>query len=275
MTQSNFVESAIELLRQFLETQKNLGMNEIAINESMLYNMKKLKKSTIAKEVAKEQLPESPKIPTITLPNASKEEQWIFLKNKVLSCETCLKNVKSGKNIVFGSGNLNADIFFCGEAPGAEEEEQGEVFVGKAGKLLTKIIEAMGLKRSDVYIGNIMNWRPETPNMIGNRPPTQEEMQFCLPYLLAQIDIVKPKVIVALGATAVNGLLGYDSKRRMRDIRGSFIDFQNSKMIITYHPSYLLRNQTNQSKRIVWEDMLTVMQSLNMPISSQQQNYFL
>ena len=133
----------------------------------------------------------------------------------------------------------------------------------------------MGLKRSDVYIGNIMNWRPETPNHIGNRPPTQEEMHFCLPYLKGQVDIVKPKVIVALGATAVSGLLGYDSQRKMRDCRGKWFEFNHTPLMVTYHPSYLLRNATSASKRIVWEDMLTVMQHLEMPISDKQKTYFL
>ena len=117
--------------------------------------------------------------PVVTLPSGTKAEQWAWLKARVLSCPNCLKHVPEGRKPVFGSGNLDADIFFCGEAPGAEEEEQGEVFVGRAGQLLTKIIEAMGLQRSEVYIGNIMNWRPETPNSIGNRPPTQEEMRIC------------------------------------------------------------------------------------------------
>lgn len=219
--------------------------------------------------------PESSPTPSVVLPNGSKQEQWAWLKNKVLTCPHCLSHLYPGKKLVFGSGNLDAEIFFCGEAPGADEEEQGEVFVGRAGQLLTKIIEAMGIKRSDVYIGNIMNWRPETPNHIGNRPPTQEEMQFCLPYLKGQVEIVKPKVIVALGATAVSGLLGPDSQRRMRDCRGNWFEFNGTPLMVTYHPSYLLRNATNVAKRIVWEDMLQVMKFLNMPISERQKNYFL
>lgn len=210
-----------------------------------------------------------------TLPEGSKQEQWQWLKQHVLSDPQCLSHVYPGKQLVFGSGNLDADIFFCGEAPGADEEEQGEVFVGRAGQLLTKIIEAMGIKRSDVYIGNIMNWRPETPNHIGNRPPTQEEMQFCLPYLIGQVKIVQPKVVVALGATAVSGLLGYDAQRRMRDCRGHWFKFQSIPLMVTYHPSYLLRNATKEAKRIVWEDMLLVMQFLNYLISERQKNYFL
>ncbi|MGX8716968.1 MAG: uracil-DNA glycosylase, partial [bacterium] len=213
--------------------------------------------------------------PSVALPAGSKQEQWNWLKNKVLTCPHCLSHLYPGKKLVFGSGNLDAEIFFCGEAPGADEEEQGEVFVGRAGQLLTKIIEAMGIKRSDVYIGNIMNWRPETPNHVGNRPPTQEEMEFCLPYLKGQVEIVKPKVIVALGATAVSGLLGFDSQRRMRDCRGNWFEFNGIPLMVTYHPSYLLRNATNTAKRIVWEDMLQVMKFLNMSISERQKNYFL
>lgn len=219
--------------------------------------------------------PKSSPTVSVVLPDGSKQEQWAWLKNKVLTCPHCLSHLYPGKKLVFGSGNLDAEIFFCGEAPGADEEEQGEVFVGRAGQLLTKIIEAMGIKRSDVYIGNIMNWRPETPNHIGNRPPTQEEMQFCLPYLKGQVEIVKPKVIVALGATAVSGLLGPDSQRRMRDCRGNWFEFNGTPLMVTYHPSYLLRNATNTAKRIVWEDMLQVMKFLKMPISERQKNYFL
>ena len=213
--------------------------------------------------------------PVVTLPSGTKAEQWAWLKARVLSCPNCLKHVPEGRKPVFGSGNLDADIFFCGEAPGAEEEEQGEVFVGRAGQLLTKIIEAMGLRRSEVYIGNIMNWRPETPNRIGNRPPTQEEMRFCLPYLIGQVEIVRPKVLVALGLTAVNGLLGYDANRKMRDCRGHWFEFHKIPLLVTYHPSYLLRNGTSASKRMVWEDMLCVMKFLKMPISEKQEGYFL
>ena len=213
--------------------------------------------------------------PVVVLPEGTKASRYQWLKEKVLACPNCLQHVPEGKSPVFGSGNLDAEIFFCGEAPGEEEEERGEVFVGRAGQLLTKIIEAMGLRRSDVYIGNIMNWRPETPNRIGNRPPTQKEMQFCLPYLIGQVEIVRPKVLVALGLTAVNGLLGYDAQRRMRDCRGQWFEFHQIPLLVTYHPSYLLRNAALSAKRTVWEDMLCVMKFLKMPISEKQAGYFL
>ena len=211
----------------------------------------------------------------IEIPAGDKNFQYNWLRDRVLGCPICNKHVKPGKKVVFGVGSPDADIFFCGEAPGADEEVVGEPFVGRAGQLLTKIISAMGLQRSEVYIGNIMNWRPEIDSEFGNRPPTQAEMEFCLPYLKAQIEIVQPKVIVALGSTAVSGLLGHDSSRRMRDVRGKWLSFQNIPLMITFHPSYVLRNNTNTTKRTVWEDMLQVMERTGIPISDKQQKFFL
>ncbi len=208
------------------------------------------------------------------LPEGDKATRWEFLKNLVLSDPVCSEHLKPGKKVVFGTGNLNAQIFFCGEAPGADEEIQGEPFVGKAGQLLTKIIAAMGLERRDVYIGNIMNWRPELPTSKGNRPPTEIEMAYCLPYLLAQIDIVKPKVIVALGNTAVTGLLGPDPTRRMGKVRGTWRKFHDADLMITYHPSFLLQYASNSMKRLVWEDMMAVMERVGMEISPKQRSYF-
>ncbi|MDR2668251.1 MAG: uracil-DNA glycosylase [Puniceicoccales bacterium] len=216
-----------------------------------------------------------PPTPPFSLADGTKEERWNELRDIVLGCAECKKHLKPGKVIVFGAGNLNADIFFCGEAPGAEEEECGVPFVGRAGKLLDKVIEAMGLQRSNVYVGNIMNWRPEMDTPFGNRPPTQEEMNFCLPYLRAQVEIVSPKVIVALGATAANGLLGYDETRRMADVRGRWHEFLSIPLMVTYHPSYLLRNTSNGAKRLLWQDMLLVMERLSMEISERQRNFFL
>ena len=207
------------------------------------------------------------------LPEGSKQQQWDWLRDKVLNDKVCREHLHEGKQIVFGVGNLDAKIFFCGEAPGADEETQGVPFVGKAGQLLTRIITAMGLSRDDVYIGNIMNWRPEVEK--GNRPPNMVEMNYCLPYLKAQIEIVKPQVIVALGMTAVKGLLGDDPSRRMGKIRGIWHSFNNTDLMITYHPSFLLQYATNENKRSVWEDMLAVMERVGLPISEKQRGYFL
>lgn len=193
---------------------------------------------------------------------------------------TCCAHVRPGKKVVLGVGSLDAKIMFVGEAPGAEEEMQGEPFVGPAGQLLTKMIQAMGLKREEVYIGNIMNWRPEMPvgpggQQVGNRPPTEQEMRYCLPYLRAQIEVVNPELLVALGATAAQGLLGFGSFKALGDIRGKWHEFSGKPLMVTYHPSYILRNQSNRSKRMIWEDLLKVMERAQLAISERQRGFFL
>ncbi len=221
-----------------------------------------------------------PPPPSVVLPAGDKQTRWNALLDLVLNDPTCKANVRPGKKVVLGVGTLDAKIMFVGEAPGGEEEIQGEPFVGPAGQLLTKMIQAMGLKRSDVYIGNIMNWRPQLPTIngreqVGNRPPSQEEMVYCLPFLRAQIDIVNPDLLVALGSTAAQGLLGIGSFKALGDIRGKWRDFAGKPLMVTYHPSYILRNQSNRSKRMIWEDLLKVMEKAGLPISDKQKAFFL
>ncbi len=241
---------------------------------------------TTAKVVASSAGPKSsrelPPPPVIELPPGSKRERWEWLRQRVLACPVCQAHTHGENQVVFGVGNIDADIFFCGEAPGGEEEIQGEPFVGPAGQVLTKMIVAMGLQRSDVYIGNILNWRPEmdgrrsgrTVKQTGNRPPTEEEMLFCLPYLRAQVAVVQPKVIVALGSTAAQGLLGFGSFRSLGSIRGRWLEYQGTPLMVTYHPSYLLRYADAKTKRMVWEDMLKVMERVGLSISEKQRGYF-
>ncbi len=216
-----------------------------------------------------------PPPPVVDLPAGDAASRWAALRNRVLNCPVCNAHVAPGKKVVFGIGSLEADIFFCGEAPGAEEETRGEPFIGPAGQLLTKIIKAMGLSREEVYIGNIMNWRPEHKGGYGNRPPHRQEMDFCLPYLKAQIEVVNPKVVVALGATAVRGLLGSEQFSSMGKMRGQWRKLESRPLMITYHPSFLLREQPKQFKRLVWEDMLQVMERIPLPVSERQRGYFL
>jgi uracil-DNA glycosylase len=193
---------------------------------------------------------------------------------RVAVCTKCPKLASSRTQTVFGVGNPDAEVMFVGEAPGADEDAQGEPFVGRAGQLLTKIIRAMGFAREDVYIANILKCRPDVPqSSFGNRAPTPIEMQTCRPYLMEQIEIIEPKVIVALGAVAVEGLLG--ARGTMRELRGRWNSFNGTPLMITYHPAYLLRNQSPSEKRKVWEDMMQVLERLEKPISEKQQNYFL
>jgi DNA polymerase len=196
------------------------------------------------------------------------------LKAIALKCTKCEHLARSRHSVVFGVGNPNAGLMFVGEAPGADEDIQGEPFVGRAGALLTKIIQTMGLQRSDVYIANVLKCRPDMPaGAFGNRQPTTEEMETCLPYLREQIELIKPKVIVALGGVAMRGLLG--KTEPMKQLRGRWHSFDAIPVMATFHPSYLLRNQALSEKRKVWEDMLLVLERLEMPISERQRSYFL
>src|SRR5947208_13747214 len=196
------------------------------------------------------------------------------IRERVCACTKCAHLACSRTQTVFGVGNPDADLMFIGEAPGMDEDQQGEPFVGRAGQLLTKIIKAMNFAREDVYIANILKCRPDMPSgSFGNRAPTTKEMQTCRPYLVEQIDVIQPKVLVALGAVAVEGLLGM--RGTMRELRGRWHAYNGIPLMITYHPAYLLRNQAPSEKRKVWEDMLQVLERLERPITERQRNYFL
>jgi DNA polymerase len=172
------------------------------------------------------------------------------LRAHIGDCTRCKLHALGRRQIVFGVGNPQADLMFVGEAPGADEDLQGEPFVGRAGQLLTKIIGAIGLQRSDVYIANILKCRPP-----GNRNPEPDEVVTCEPFLTRQIDIIQPKVIVALGSFAAKALLRSDAP--ISRIRGHVFDYRGgAKLIPTFHPAFLLRSP--ERKRDVWEDMKKV-----------------
>jgi len=178
---------------------------------------------------------------------------WTVLGAEVKDCRKCAELARTRKNIVFGVGNRQAELMFIGEAPGADEDAQGEPFVGRAGQLLTKIIEAMGFRREEVYIANVLKCRP--PN---NRPPLPDETVNCLPYLEQQIALIRPKVIVALGATALRALL--DIQIGITKMRGNWYTYRDIPIMPTFHPAYLLRNPP--AKKEVWEDMKAVVRKL-------------
>jgi DNA polymerase len=183
----------------------------------------------------------------------SPQEALAAIREDLGDCVRCKLHGLGRRQIVFGVGNPNADLMFVGEAPGADEDIQGEPFVGRAGQLLTKIIEAIGLRREDVYIANVLKCRP--PN---NRNPEPDEVQQCEPFLLRQIDSVKPKVIVALGKFGAQCLLKTNDP--ITRLRGREYKFRDAVLIPTYHPAYLLR--TPSAKREVWEDMKRVRELL-------------
>lgn len=182
------------------------------------------------------------------------------------------------ETMVFAVGNPEAQIMLIGEAPGYEEERQCEPFVGPAGQKLTGILKAMGLERGDVYISNICKFRPAMEGNQGtsNRAPNDAEMAACLPYVLTEIDIIQPKVIVALGGVACKGLgIGEGVMR----LRGRFYNVQGIPTMVTYHPSYILREEKLagggiRAKRECWEDMMKVMEKAGLPISDKQRGYF-
>jgi uracil-DNA glycosylase family 4 len=188
-----------------------------------------------------------PAAPVVFSKNAA--EALAAVRADIGDCTRCKLHTLGRRQIVFGVGNPDADLMFVGEAPGADEDVQGIPFVGRAGQLLTKIIEAIDLKREDVYIANVIKCRPP-----GNRNPEPDEVEQCEPFLFRQIEIVKPKVIVALGKFAAQTLLR--TLDPISRLRGRVYDFRGAKLIPTFHPAYLLRNPS--SKREVWEDMKVV-----------------
>ncbi|MBN2241973.1 MAG: uracil-DNA glycosylase [Acidobacteria bacterium] len=185
---------------------------------------------------------------TALFPETAISEDLETIRADLKDCRLC-KLSPTRKNIVFGAGNPNADLMFVGEAPGADEDEQGLPFVGRAGQLLTKIIQAIGMRREEVFICNILKCRPP-----GNRNPEPDEIAACEKFLFRQIASVKPKVICALGAFSAKTLLR--SNEAISRLRGHLIDYRGAKLIATFHPAYLLRNPNE--KRKVWEDMQTV-----------------
>jgi DNA polymerase len=177
-----------------------------------------------------------------------------LIRADIGDCTRCRLH-KGRTNLVFGVGNVNADLMFVGEGPGADEDAQGEPFVGRAGQLLNNMITAMGLKRSDVYIANVVKCRPPS-----NRTPEKDECDTCSPFLMRQIDVIKPKVIVALGAVAAKNLLAVSDS--MANLRGRWYDFRNSKLLVTYHPAYLLRDP--RQKKEAWKDLQMAMKYLGL-----------
>jgi uracil-DNA glycosylase len=180
-----------------------------------------------------------------------------IIREDLGDCTRCVLHKQGRKQIVFGVGNPKADLMFIGEAPGADEDAQGEPFVGRAGQLLNNMIKAMGLRREDVYIANIIKCRPP-----GNRTPERDECETCSPFLMRQIAVIKPKVIVALGAVAAKTLLALNAP--MAELRGRWYDFRGTKLAVTYHPAFLLRDP--RQKKEAWKDLQRVMKELGLPI---------
>lgn len=230
-------DDIINDVEQYLNYMKEEGTTVLDVDRSVLEELSKIPKHTPAQQH------------TAVLENNNMKA----IIGEISQCKKCELS-KTRTNTVPGQGDITPEIMFIGEAPGADEDKQGIAFVGRAGQLLTKMIEAMGLTRDEVFIGNILKCRPPD-----NRKPTPDEIQACIPYLKRQISLIKPKVIIALGATAVSGLLGSDIP--ISKLRGQWMEFEGIKLMPTFHPSYLLRNPP-MAKKKVWEDLQEVLRVL-------------
>lgn len=222
--------------------------------------------------------PPPPAVPDATLvtrTDGSKTERLAALRMQAESWPAAKALGTLRETMVFSTGNPDSRIMLVGEAPGYEEEKKREPFVGPAGQKLNDILRAMGIERGEVYITNIVKFRPATPRQAtNNRKPSPEEIAACLPFIRAELEIVRPECVIALGGTAAEGLLGLDGT--VASMRGKWHDFQGIPVRVTYHPSYLLQSgATHSVKRQAWEDMMEVMTRLGMPISEKQRGFFL
>lgn len=227
----NEIKELLEDIKTHLKYQKIMGIEEIPVRTGI----ERHRKESVAKGRRRE---------------ADNELERI--RAEIGDCKRC-KLCKTRRNIVFGAGNPDAELMFVGEGPGADEDEQGLPFVGRAGQLLTKIIEAMKLTRNDVYIANCVKCRP--PN---NRNPEPDELETCMPFLMKQIEAVDPRIIVCLGGVAAKDMLRTDVP--ISKLRGKLVEWNGRKLMPTFHPAFLLRNP--EMKRPVWEDMQAVMREL-------------
>jgi uracil-DNA glycosylase len=265
---TNEYAQVLEATEQHLQSLKDGGVRFLTVDSETLQQLQQSPPRVQKVQAASVEI-----APTNDAP-MDVETAMAALCARASVCVKCPHLAASRKSVVFGVGDIHATLMFVGEAPGADEDRQGEPFVGAAGQLLTRIIKTMGFGRENVYIANVLKCRPDTPGQLtGNRKPTGDEMKTCLPYLLEQIKLIGPKVIVALGATAIEGLLG--KAEPIGRLRGRFQDFRGIPLMPTFHPSYLLRNQALAEKRKVWEDMLQVMEKIHLPITEKQRGYFL
>jgi DNA polymerase len=230
------VLAVIASVREYIELQKLRGMRTIPCS----FPSVTVRENTLPYSAAKD---------AMHMPAHLKQTQLQAIREDIGDCQRCRLH-SSRRNIVFGAGNPDAQLVFVGEAPGADEDVQGEPFVGKAGQLLTRIIEAIKLQRSEVYIANVVKCRPP-----GNRDPQDDEIQTCIPFLKKQLEVIQPHIICALGRIATRALL--NTQQSITTLRGRFHELPNGiKVMPTYHPSFLLRYP--EKKRETWEDMQKV-----------------
>ena len=298
---------ALDILLEELRRQKTAGLRRVSISDEALASLKALAGTATApvavrpvvppaaavvrpsapaapvaavrpvapiapKPVVAVAAPPIPDAPIFTLPAGSKAERMQALRQLVEACAETKKHLVAPHRPLLGHGSLDAKVVFVGEAPSLEEMESGQAFAGASGELLQKILGAAAISPADYYLAPVMVWRPEPPTPYGKRPPTARELAFNLPYLRAQVDVVAPRVVVALGAQAFEALHGRTPS--ITQARGRWFELSGVPLMATYHPNYLLHNPSASAKRAVWEDFLLVMEKLGLPISEKQRGYF-
>jgi|TARA_B110000037_G_C17125622_1_gene507904 DNA polymerase len=267
------VDSVID----FLKAEQARGNSHVYLDEEARVGLRELyvrSRKPVAMPV-EEAAPVAPVTAEAVISGDSKAAKLDGLRQQAERWVPAVSLGSLREKMVFATGNPDADIMLVGEAPGYNEEKEGEPFVGPAGQKLNDILKAMGVKREGVYISNLVKFRPAMPKQTtNNRKPTPEEMAACLPLVMAEISVVQPKIIIALGGTTAEGLLGLEGT--ISSMRGKWHDLSGIPARVTYHPSYLLQSSgSNQVKRSLWEDMLAAMEKLGMPISEKQKSYFL
>jgi len=278
------VSRPVDVFLEFLEAEQLRGVNHVHLDEGARLGLRELHerarggvKPALIVSVDLTVEPEPVKVVELAAPPAggSRAEQLVALRHQAEQWAPAKALGTLRETLVFSAGNPEARVMLIGEAPGYQEEKEGLPFVGPAGEKLNDILKAMGLSREEVYLSHIVKFRPATPNQTtNNRKPTPEEMAVCLPFIRREIGIVKPQLIVALGEAAAAGLLGLAGT--VVELRGAWHDFEGTPVRVTYHPSYLLQTGGgSQTKRLLWEDMLSVMEKLELPISDKQRSFFL
>lgn len=268
----------VDAVIEFLKAEKARGRSHVYLDEGAREGLRELfirarKPATAAAA------PEPAAAPAIhqsaIVSGGGKSEQLAGLRSQAENWAPAKSLGTLRDKMVFAIGSPDAEIMLIGEAPGHNEEKEGEPFVGPAGQKLNDILKAMGINRENVYLSNLVKFRPAMPRQAtNNRKPTPEEMAACLPLVMAEISVVKPKLIIALGGTAAEGLIGLEGT--VGSMRGKWHEVSGIPARVTYHPSYLLQGGgSNNLKRELWEDMLAAMEKLGMPISGKQKGFFL
>ena len=270
----------VDAVIEFLQSEQAHGKSHVFLDDEARDGLRELfiraRKPVDVKPAPDTEISAPRPIPQVSLvvEGADKPAKLASIKRQAANWMPARALGSLRETMVFAVGNPDAQIMFIGEAPGYHEEKEDQPFVGPAGQKLNDILKAMGLSREEIYLSNLVKFRPSIPKQTtNNRKPSPEEIAACLPLMMAEIDIVKPAIIIALGGNAAEGLLNLQGT--MENMRGNWHHISGIPTIVTYHPSYLLQSGSNDVKRALWEDMLSVMEKLGLPISEKQRGFFL